>query len=311
MRYFELFTIIALIAISSLTKSIPNMCWIRVIAFYDFNGNGEKELTEPLLGNITIRTSLGIWMTDKEGVAIVDVPCWSRVIEVIIPEQLEKFKYVTWSEEKLDYIPDNRLLIMLKSLNTTLNLPLAQGFLTFPLDRVPMITSPFREPRPGARPPYHLGTDFKANIGERVFSPAPGRILSIYKDENYGECILIEISDLKRHFEGEGEAFLYVICHINVVHTLKKGDFVKRGQLIGYVSRPNYAHIPPHIHFQVMGVRYVDNRREITVLSLYEEGVELYTSTQNLGDCKLRPVKHPSLWTAWNHPVHYHIAEEH
>mgnify|MGYP000695745458 CR=1 FL=1 len=285
----------------------PNnqVCKVKVLVFHDFNGNGKWEYPEITIPNVTIRTSSGIWRTRENGTVIVNIPCWSKVLEVILPLNIkERYNFLTPSVERVEYIEGYKLVVI-KSFNETVNVPLAYGPFTFPLNRFPRVISPFGEYRPRGKPIYHVGTDFEASQGERVYAPAPGRVLSIERDIYYGQCILIEILYLRRALEGKGKPYMYAICHIRVPNNIKLGTIVKRGQLIGYVYYPG----KPHIHFQIMGTRYSNEVKELVSLPIYMGFKEIYTTSNFFKECKVRVVPHPGYWTLGNIPIHFHLPK--
>jgi len=281
------------------------MCKVKVLVFHDLNGNGEWERPELIIPNVTIRTVSGIWRTGKNGTVTVDLPCWSRVMEVILPSSIrDKYNFLTSSVKRVEYIGGyESFVVNIKSFNETVNVPLAYGPFTFPLNRPPRVISPFGEYRPKGKPIYHVGTDFEANQGERVYAPAPGRVVLIERDIYCGQCILVEVHYLKKALEGKGKPYMYAICHIRVPSNIRPGMVIKRGELIGYVYYPG----KPHIHFQIMGTRYSNRVRELVSLPIYMGLKEIYTTSNFLKECKVRTAFHPGYWTLGNVPVHFHL----
>lgn len=85
----------------------------------------------------------------------------------------------------------------------------------------------------------HLGIDLAANRGTPIRSIGNGRIVFIGHDGGYGNCIKIRYG---RHYEG-----LYGHMY-RFAHGLKLHQYVKRGQIIGYVGATGWA-TGPHLHF--------------------------------------------------------------
>src|SRR3989338_93091 len=92
---------------------------------------------------------------------------------------------------------------------------------------------------------WHNGIDIAAPIGAPVFAAESGKILEVWNQDNYcykgayGKFIVIEHKN--------NLTTLY--AHLSL-QTVKKGDEVKRGDLIGYIGSTGYA-TGPHLHFTV------------------------------------------------------------
>lgn len=99
--------------------------------------------------------------------------------------------------------------------------------------------------RYGYRGKWHNGVDFAAPISTPVFSAEKGRVIAVGDSDRYcyrgayGKFVVIEhennLTTLYAHFS---------------LQTVKQGDIVNRGTLIGYVGRTGYA-TGPHLHFTV------------------------------------------------------------
>ncbi|MCX7614904.1 MAG: M23 family metallopeptidase [Clostridiales bacterium] len=90
----------------------------------------------------------------------------------------------------------------------------------------------------------HKGIDFKTLDGERVSAIADGTVKDIYYDEMLGYCIRIA--------HDNGIESLY--CNLMKNATVKKGDTVKSGDIIGGVGSSMLAESAesPHLHFELL-----------------------------------------------------------
>ena len=91
---------------------------------------------------------------------------------------------------------------------------------------------------------HHNGVDFKAAVGEEVYSVKDGVVESIFKgDKLSGTEIMID--------HGKGVKTLYRF--VDEVEGLKVGDKVKKGQKIATVAEPNGGEYKDgaHLHFEV------------------------------------------------------------
>lgn len=85
----------------------------------------------------------------------------------------------------------------------------------------------------------HKGLDFTAPKGAPVYATGDGRVSMAYFSGSYGNVIFID-----HGFDYETRyAHLY---KFNVT----PGQFVKRGQLIGYVGNTGIS-VSPHLHYEV------------------------------------------------------------
>ncbi|MDO8466731.1 MAG: peptidoglycan DD-metalloendopeptidase family protein [bacterium] len=103
----------------------------------------------------------------------------------------------------------------------------------------------------GYKGQFHNGVDIGAPIGSEVWSAEDGTVVAIGDQDQlcyrgaYGKFIVVQhdnnLTTLYAHLSRFGSVDGQLI---------KKGDIVKRGQLIGYVGRTGYA-TGPHLHFTV------------------------------------------------------------
>jgi len=93
--------------------------------------------------------------------------------------------------------------------------------------------------------PTHNGIDLKANIGTPIYAAEDGEVVATgnqdlycYKGA-YGKFVVI------KHYL----SLTTLYAHLSLI-TVKKGDIVKRGQIIGYSGNTGFA-TGPHLHFTV------------------------------------------------------------
>lgn len=87
---------------------------------------------------------------------------------------------------------------------------------------------------------FHAGMDFSAPTGTEIYATAKGRVAEIgYNSGGYGNRIVIE--------HGYGYETLY--AHMSAF-SVKKGETVQRGQVIGYVGNTGKS-VGPHLHYEV------------------------------------------------------------
>ena len=136
------------------------------------------------------------------------------------------------------------LVAVNKNINATVNKPTEQLYFSepfvLPLYNNRTIGSQFGEVRKtGSEEIRHLGTDFTAKTGTPVAAINAGMVSKSYLDTTYGETVIID--------HGYGIYTLYM--HLNT-RTVKAGDMVKKGTLIGTVGETGYAS-GPHLHLSI------------------------------------------------------------
>ena len=102
----------------------------------------------------------------------------------------------------------------------------------------------------------HPGIDIKADIGTDVISISDGKVIDIIYDEFYGNTIEIE-----------DDTYLYKYSNLDNVVSLKIGDNVKKGDIIGSVgiSAKGELQDDSHLHFEVL-----NDNSQINPLELLE-----------------------------------------
>ncbi len=86
---------------------------------------------------------------------------------------------------------------------------------------------------------FHNGIDISSSFGTPIKSAAPGRVIYSGKEEGYGKLLIIY----------HGENYSTVYAHASKL-LAKKGESVRRGQIIGYVGSTGRS-TGPHLHFEI------------------------------------------------------------
>lgn len=94
------------------------------------------------------------------------------------------------------------------------------------------------DPFTGRKQP-HLGIDLATDIGTPVYATAEGRVSFVGRDRGLGRMIRIN------HLFG----YTTVYAHLSQVK-VKRGEHVKRGEVIGAVGNTGYS-TGPHLHYEV------------------------------------------------------------
>ncbi|MEZ6030785.1 MAG: M23 family metallopeptidase [Hyphomonadaceae bacterium] len=87
----------------------------------------------------------------------------------------------------------------------------------------------------------HKGTDFAAPTGTPIYAAGNGRIVSYGPYSTYGNYAKIE------HANGYTTAYAHMSRYVK---GLKRGSYVKQGQVIGYVGTTGNS-TGPHLHYEV------------------------------------------------------------
>lgn len=86
----------------------------------------------------------------------------------------------------------------------------------------------------------HRGTDYAAPLGTPIRASGNGRIVFLGRDGGYGRVIRIQ----------HNSEYLTLYAHmLRFQRGLKRGDYVKQGQVIGYVGQSGLAD-GPHVHYE-------------------------------------------------------------
>ncbi len=86
----------------------------------------------------------------------------------------------------------------------------------------------------------HNGLDFRANTGESVYAPGDGKVTFVGRKGGYGKVVIID--------HGFGYKTLY--AHLSKAK-VKRGQKVKRGELIALTGNTGSLSTGPHLHYEV------------------------------------------------------------
>jgi murein DD-endopeptidase MepM/ murein hydrolase activator NlpD len=90
------------------------------------------------------------------------------------------------------------------------------------------------------KPKFHYGVDFSAPQGTPIYATGNGQVVKVKKSKRgFGNHVIID--------HGYGYESLY--AHMQK-HTVRKGQTVKRGDIIGYVGNTGKS-TAPHLHYEV------------------------------------------------------------
>lgn len=88
-------------------------------------------------------------------------------------------------------------------------------------------------------PKLHKGADFSANVGTPIYATGDGRVKLSGRHGGYGNTVIIN--------HGYGYETLY--AHMSRIK-VKRGQRVKRGDVIGYVGNSGLS-TGPHLHYEI------------------------------------------------------------
>ncbi len=118
-----------------------------------------------------------------------------------------------------------------------------KGFLKFPV-KFSYVSSPFskgrKHPVYGIVKPHH-GVDLAAKMNTKIHATAAGKVTYCGKKGGYGNAVVIKH---KGHY-------MTLYAHMNkFAKNLKVGEYVKAGQLIGFVGSTGIS-TGPHVHYEI------------------------------------------------------------
>ncbi|EHK6249738.1 M23 family metallopeptidase [Campylobacter upsaliensis] len=150
-------------------------------------------------------------------------------------------------EEALGLENENNLTISARLENLNLTNDQQQGILNQIPNGWPItnkgVTGKFgwREHPILKRKEFHPGIDLAASIGTPIYAPASGVVeFSGYSNNGYGYNVI-----LLHNF-----GFKSVFAHMMRKDVVKAGDFVNKGDLIGYTGNTGLS-TGPHLHYEV------------------------------------------------------------
>ncbi|OGI04095.1 MAG: hypothetical protein A2Y25_11385 [Candidatus Melainabacteria bacterium GWF2_37_15] len=94
---------------------------------------------------------------------------------------------------------------------------------------------------------YHSGIDIAANQNSPIYALQEGKVIYSGWDGGYGKCIVIDHNypDIPKVPRVQTR-----YAH-NSQNLVNKGDYVRRGQIIGYIGSTGRS-TGPHLHFEVV-----------------------------------------------------------
>ncbi|ELG7288853.1 M23 family metallopeptidase [Campylobacter upsaliensis] len=150
-------------------------------------------------------------------------------------------------EEALGLENENNLTISARLENLNLTNDQQQGILNQIPNGWPItnkgVTGKFgwREHPILKRKEFHPGIDLAASIGTPIYAPASGVVeFSGYSNNGYGYNVI-----LLHNF-----GFKSIFAHMTRKDVVKAGDFVNKGDLIGYTGNTGLS-TGPHLHYEV------------------------------------------------------------
>ena len=125
----------------------------------------------------------------------------------------------------------------------------------------------------------HHGTDFGARRGTPLLAVNSGRVIFSGRMGGYGNVVKI------RHDGG----YVSLYAHQSR-RRVKKGDYVKKGQVIGYVGSTGRS-TGPHLHFGLMkNGRWVDPMKVLRKKSIKTSIMKKFTRYEDVQKIKYKPV---------------------
>ena len=88
----------------------------------------------------------------------------------------------------------------------------------------------------------HKGTDYAASTGTPIMTTASGTVTHSSRKGGYGNCVIVKHND----------KYTTLYAHLSKFKSgARKGDYVKQGDVIGYVGSTGYA-TGPHLHYEFL-----------------------------------------------------------
>ena len=189
-------------------------------------------------------------------------------------------------EEALGLENENNLTISARLENLNLTNDQQQGILNQIPNGWPItnkgVTGKFgwREHPILKRKEFHPGIDLAASIGTPIYAPASGVVeFSGYSNNGYGYNVI-----LLHNF-----GFKSVYAHMTRKDVVKAGDFVNKGDLIGYTGNTGLS-TGPHLHYEV---RFINKTLEpLYFLNLKRKNMNEFFKQERRVPCQslIKPV---------------------
>ncbi len=93
---------------------------------------------------------------------------------------------------------------------------------------------------------FHHGVDFGGEIGSPIIATAEGIVEFAGYDKGYGNLVIID------HNFGFKTAYGHMLKNLKV----KEGDFVKKGEIIGFLGNSGIS-TGPHLHYEIKFIKRV------------------------------------------------------
>ncbi len=214
--------------------SISQMSYMLLVTEVRHIGKLPLEVQDSLLSFTKIHECL-----DQEKIMIIikvePTYCTLMYASLINDDTTKTYNYQFHQESF--FFNDKNMIVGMDGIGITKALPIPTGLYKI-TSRFGIRKDPVAKRR--HRRSYHSGLDFAAKPGTAIYAMADGIVsLAMYKND-YGNHIIIK--------HDNNLETLY--AHMIRLPLLKKGDFVKKGQIIGYVGSTGYS-TGPHLHLEV------------------------------------------------------------
>jgi murein DD-endopeptidase MepM/ murein hydrolase activator NlpD len=110
------------------------------------------------------------------------------------------------------------------------------------------ITNPYGKPNPRYAAGVHTGIDYGCKVGTQVVSIAPGKVLKVFTDKNYGHVVVVRSKT-------DGKFYQNWYCHLSAPR-VKEGQRVKKGQVIALSGNTGNS-TGPHLHLETRARPYL------------------------------------------------------
>jgi murein DD-endopeptidase MepM/ murein hydrolase activator NlpD len=110
------------------------------------------------------------------------------------------------------------------------------------------ITNPYGKPNPRYAAGVHTGIDYGCKVGTQVVSIAPGKVLKVFTDKNYGHVVVVRSKT-------DGKFYQNWYCHLSAPK-VKEGQRVKKGQVIALSGNTGNS-TGPHLHLETRARPYL------------------------------------------------------